>query len=86
MLQVSDFRETKVYQEAFEEGVEKGIERGIERGIEKGLEKGIEKGRDLERELLARRLLDEKFTPKKIAELTGLTLAAIKRLKKTQGK
>lgn len=34
MLQVSDIRETRVYEEGVEEGVEKGIEKGVEKGIE----------------------------------------------------
>ena len=32
MLQISDIRESRVYQEAMEEGEKKGIEKGIEKG------------------------------------------------------
>lgn len=62
MLQVTDFRETRVYQEALEEGIEKGIEKGIER--------------------VAIRMLDQGVDVKKIAEQTGLSAAAVKRLKR----
>jgi predicted transposase/invertase (TIGR01784 family) len=66
MLQVNDFRETKVYQEALEEGIEKGIEKGIE--------------------TVALQMLEKKVPLKKIAELTGLSAATVKRLQKKQGK
>ena len=35
MLQVSDVRETRVFQEAREEGLEQGLERGRQEAIEK---------------------------------------------------
>jgi predicted transposase/invertase (TIGR01784 family) len=37
MLEVSDIRETKVYQEALEEGLEKGMEKGLEKGRDEGI-------------------------------------------------
>ena len=69
MLEVNDFRETKVYQEALAEGMEKGIEKGTEQT------KGY----------IARRMLSQKVPVEKIAETTGLSLAAVKRLKKKRG-
>jgi predicted transposase/invertase (TIGR01784 family) len=66
MLQVSDIRHTKVYQEALEEG--------------------IEKGREESAETIARRLLMKKLPLEDIEEVTGLSLAAVKRLKKKRGK
>ncbi len=74
MLQVSDFRETKVYQEALEEGIVKGMEKGMEKGVEQT------------KEAFARRLLAKKYRLEEIADLTGLSVTAIKRLKKKQGK
>ncbi len=70
MLQVSSFRETRVYQEALEEGIEKGRE--IER--------------EENTEAMARRMMAEKITLVTIARVTGLSLAAIKRLKKKGAK
>jgi predicted transposase/invertase (TIGR01784 family) len=40
MLQVTDVRETRVYQEALEEGMEKGMEKGIEAVAKRLLEMG----------------------------------------------
>jgi predicted transposase/invertase (TIGR01784 family) len=62
MLQVNDFRETKIYQEARAEGREEGLE------------------------TVACRMLEQKLPLKKIVDLTGLSLATIKRLQKTRGK
>jgi predicted transposase/invertase (TIGR01784 family) len=66
MLQVSDFRQTKIYKEAVAEGIEKGIEKGAEQ--------------------FARRLVAKKFPLEEIADLTGLSVGEIKRLKNKRGK
>lgn len=58
MLQVNDFRETKIYQEAFEEG------------------------REETKEAIAKRLLAKKRPLAEIADVTGLSVAALKQLKK----
>jgi predicted transposase/invertase (TIGR01784 family) len=70
MLQVNDFRETKVYQEALEEGMEKGMEKGRQVGA-------IAAAEDI-----ARRLLVKGLPAAEIVELTGLSLTHIKKLKK----
>ncbi len=36
MFELSDLKQTRVYQEALAEGEEQGLERGLERGIEEG--------------------------------------------------
>lgn len=74
MLQVTDFRQTRVYQEAFEEGIEKGLEKGRKEGREEGREEGIE--------VVARRMLEKGKPLTEIAEATGLTLAQIRKLRK----
>ena len=56
------------------------------RVYQEAFEEGIEKGREESKEVFARRLLEEKFPLKKIAELTGLSEAAVKQLKKKRGK
>jgi predicted transposase/invertase (TIGR01784 family) len=66
MLQVNDFRETKVYQEALEEGREEGKRLGVAEASE----------------AIARRLLAEGLSAAKIAAITGLTQAQVKKLKK----
>jgi predicted transposase/invertase (TIGR01784 family) len=66
MLKVSDIRQTRVYQEALEEGIEQGRELAREETTE----------------AIARRLLDAGITIDKIAKATGLSAAAVRRLKK----
>jgi predicted transposase YdaD len=73
-LQVSDVRETRVFQEALEEGEEKGHKKGIKEGIEKGIEKGVEQ--------VAMRMLQLDRTPAEIAAATGLGVAHIRKLNK----
>lgn len=77
MLQVESYRQTRVFQEGLEEGMEKGLEEGIEKGIEKGKEAAAEE--------FACRLLARKFAESEIAELTGLSPAQIKKLKRAGG-
>lgn len=60
----------------------KGMQEGLEKGILQGLEKGLEKGREEERQLLAKRMIDNGATTNFIAQVTGLTLNQIKQLKK----
>jgi predicted transposase/invertase (TIGR01784 family) len=72
MLQVDDVRETKVFQEALEEGLEKGLEKGKRLGVAEA------------KEAFARRLLARDFRLQEIAQLTGLTLSQVKKLKKQE--
>ena len=78
MLQVSDVRETRVFQEALEEGLEKGVKKGREEGIEEGIEKGREEGI----EKVALRMLASELPIAEIARLTGLSPIRIRKLKK----
>jgi predicted transposase/invertase (TIGR01784 family) len=66
MLQVTDVRETRVFQEALEEGLAKGREEGREKAT-------------LE---LARRLLDLGHPLVEVAAATGLSVAKLRSLKK----
>ncbi len=65
MLQVTDMRQTRVYQE----------------GKEEGIEEGKMEGKMEEREAMARRMLKRKRPMAEIAEFTGLTPAEIRKLK-----
>lgn len=73
MLQVSDVRETRVFQEALEEGVEKGRVEGIEQGLERGIERGIEQ--------VAIRMLKLERPLDEIADATGLGKPQLRKLK-----
>jgi predicted transposase/invertase (TIGR01784 family) len=81
MLQVNDFRETKVYQEAFEEGFEQGIKRSYVKAFKLGFDAGMKECAVM----VARRMLANKLSSHQIEELTGLSLATINRLKKQRG-
>jgi predicted transposase/invertase (TIGR01784 family) len=70
MLELTDIRKTRVFQEALEEGMEKGMEKGREEGIEK----------------VALKLIQLKRPISEIAKATGLTAAQIRKLKKTHEK
>ena len=65
MLQVSDVRETRVFQEALEEGLEEGLEKGLEA---------------MARVVL--KMLAKEQSIAEIAEITGLTPAQIRQIKK----
>ena len=69
MLQVSDVRQTRVFQEALEEGIQKGME----------------KGREEERGAIAAGLLEIGRPIDEIAKVTGLAVAQIRKLKKKHG-
>ncbi len=70
MLQVTDVRETRVFQEALEEGREAG------RGL------GREEGREEARQDMARRLLQLGHTLAEVADVTGLSQSKLRSLKK----
>jgi predicted transposase/invertase (TIGR01784 family) len=70
MLQVNDVRETRVFQEALEEGLEKGKQIGVAET----------------KEDVARRLLAKKYPLQEIAEISGLSLAQVKKLKREVAK
>lgn len=57
-----------------------GEKKGIEKGMEKGIEKGIEKGKET---FVKNLLLNTDFTIGKIARLSNVTEAFVKKVKKT---
>ena len=66
MLQVTDVRETRVFQEALEEGLEKGLEKGRQQALEK----------------VVLGMLDADRPIAEIAKITGLSAARIRAFKK----
>ncbi len=66
-------------------GIEKGEAIGIEKGeaigIEKGKEEGREEGKITEKIAIAKNLLSKNFDLKNIAEITGLSIIEIKKIK-----
>jgi predicted transposase/invertase (TIGR01784 family) len=58
----------------------RGELKGIEKGIKKGIEKGIEKGKEA---FVKNLLLNTDFTIAKIASLSNVTEAFVKKVKKT---
>jgi len=61
----------------FRQGHQEGLEKGIQEGIQKGIQKGIEK----KAADTAKALLKESMSTNKIAEITGLSVDEIKKLK-----
>jgi len=62
------------------DSIELGIEKGIEIGREKGIEIGLEKGRQDEKLAIARNLLSV-MDNKAIADMTGLSLEVVQKLR-----
>jgi predicted transposase YdaD len=75
---VSDFCETKIYQEAIEEGYEQGLKHAYKTAFKAGFDAGLGEAALM----IARRMLVYEMSSKQIEEATGLSLAAINRLKK----
>lgn len=57
------------------------FERGLQQGIEKGIEKGIKQGIYEEKIEIAQNLLIKGFELELIAEITGLSVPTIEKLK-----
>jgi predicted transposase/invertase (TIGR01784 family) len=66
VLQVTDIRKTRVWQEALEEGIEQGREEGREEG----------------REAVAQRMIADGRPVAEIVRYTGLTAAQVRKLSK----
>lgn len=69
-----------------EKGIQKGIEKGIKQGIQKGIEQGIEKGKIEALKELAQKSLEKGIDEATIAELTGLSIEEVKKIKNNQKK
>lgn len=82
MLQVTDVRQTRVFQEALQEGREEGRMEGREEGRLEGREEGREEGRDQATLEIATKLLLKDWPVAEIVEATGLTAARVRALKK----
>jgi predicted transposase/invertase (TIGR01784 family) len=78
MLQVTDVRQTRVFQEALQEGREEGRDEGREEGREEGRQEG--RGQAILD--VATRLLHLGRPIAEVVEATGLTAAKVRALKK----
>ena len=83
-VRMAELREKAIWDEvsrmngAINEGLQKGLQQGLEQGIQQGIQQGIEKGK-LE---IVHRLLAKEYSPEDIADLTGLDVETIYKLKK----
>ncbi|WNN88750.1 Rpn family recombination-promoting nuclease/putative transposase [Gloeocapsopsis dulcis] len=68
MLDLSELKQTRVYQEALEEGLEPGLEQGLERGREEGKLAAVPL------------LLEAGMTVEQIAERLGIDLEVVRRV------
>ena len=64
-----------------QEGLEKGMQEGMQKGMQEGMQKGMQKGIQEGREQVASNLLKGKADISFIAEMTGLSVEEIKKLK-----
>ena len=74
MLEVTDIRQTRVFQEALEEGREEGLEKGREEGREEG------------RNALVCKLLKKDRSIAEVAEMTDLSPAEVRKISKKSPK
>jgi len=79
-----EYYASKGWDKGLRAGRKEGIERGIERGIEKGIERGIEKGVEKAFQLMAQRMIQKGHSLAEIQEITELSLAELRSLKKKQ--
>jgi predicted transposase/invertase (TIGR01784 family) len=71
----------KGIEQGIQKGVEMGIEQGIEKGIEQGVEKGIQKGIKAEKIEIAKKAFVSGYSNEIIADLTGLSLKELTKLR-----
>ncbi|WP_040981188.1 hypothetical protein [Oceanobacillus jeddahense] len=69
----------RLYREIEEKATKKGLEQGIEQGIKQGKEQGV---KDTQRKFV-KNLLDRDYAEEEIAELTGLELEEVRKLRKS---
>jgi predicted transposase/invertase (TIGR01784 family) len=60
-----------------EEAEKKALKEGLEKGLKQGVEQGIEQGKLLEKQLMAKSMLQEGLTVEMIAKITGLDVSTI---------
>lgn len=83
VIELKEIEEVKtMLRSSLEKYSKKLINEGIEKGMQKGIQKGIEKGILQTKTKTALALLKEKMNIEKIAEITGLTVKEIEKLKK----
>jgi predicted transposase/invertase (TIGR01784 family) len=70
-----------VLREQFEKGMEQGINQGISQGKEEGKQEGKQEGFHYGRIETAKNMLERGFNMDMIAEITGLDIDDIKKLK-----
>ena len=68
-------------EKGIEQGIQQGIEKGIEQGIEKGLEEGKKKGKMEALKELAIKSIKKGFDDATVADITGLDITEIVKLR-----
>lgn len=84
MLELSEFKQTRVYQEAHAEGRLEGLEKGLARGVRQGIKQGIKQG-ELNAKLEMIPLLQELgLSLEQIASRLGLQLETVREAAQNQ--
>ena len=73
---------TKYVKPKLEEAEKRGIAEGMEKGMEKGIAEGMEKGKEKGKAEVALGMLNKGYSLSDISDLTGLSLAEIKKLER----
>jgi predicted transposase/invertase (TIGR01784 family) len=73
-------------EEGLQKGLEEGLQKGLEEGLQKGLEEGLQKGQKRQQIAMAIKLLQQRYSIEKVAELTDLDLAELADLENKETK
>jgi len=65
---------------------EKAEKEGMEKGMKQGIEQGLEKGEIKAKERIAQRLLSDGSEVEYVAEITGLSIDSVSKMKKNMKK
>jgi predicted transposase/invertase (TIGR01784 family) len=80
---LSDIRKSRAYREFTREGKREGIREGIREGKREGKREGSREGKIKKAREIARTLLQKKMRLEFVAEVTGLSQAEVRALKKS---
>jgi len=82
LLKSNIMKESVIYQDILAEGLAEGIAKGLSQGITQGITKGIAKGIAKEKNQIAVNMLRSDMNIELIAQITGLSVRQIEKLRK----
>jgi predicted transposase/invertase (TIGR01784 family) len=79
---LSNVKKSRFYQEIADEYKQVGIKEGIQKGKQQGIQKGKQEGKQERNREIATTMLKKRMSLKLIEEVTGLSQAELRALKK----